>query len=495
MGALPNHHTALDAMVLREKRVISYRTLSSELSMSTSEAQACLLEYCNSRSEKLLTTWAITLESDSVRRTALVQGVRPLVKDDILRVAVWAVAPSSSAKTTNEQACIQTDRSRELQIVKRKAGVANELRDNTWNQIKSNSSGWNAGGAAAEQREHMEALSKERSALLKKKQDGGIVAKVKAEAAARGADRRKRLGASKNSSVQFSRSNSKGPKKEPPFRPNTSEGETPKSNAFRSLGDSLLKKQRPTSAPAKGKPAQGKKTRRIIEVSDEEDNSSDDDDNEMKQQREAMEAEAREAELAEKERSAFLENVDENTKRPNPKSLLTSAKKSETISRSPVRPVVETETKKRSRGAESGRSERQSFGSRSRKRSFAESTAEEVEPLRKKYKAIEVDITDRINGYVTTRRVTKYYDENGNEKPADVVHVEDKSVKENLAHSQTKEDKKKDSSTSMKKIGNAEADTVNGAEDGEKKMATKRNVGKAKKNNNKSILSFFGKKT
>eukprot|EP00171_Calliarthron_tuberculosum_P013781 IDg13781t1 len=134
---------------------------------------------------------------------------------------------------------------------------------------------------------------KKRSA--EKKTSSGIVAKVKAEVAARDADRRKRAGAVKNSSIQFSRSTSKSSAKEQRTRPNTTEGEKPQSSSFRMLGDSLVNKQRPTSAPSKGKSKSVKKTRRIIQISDDEDDSSDEDgDVEMKQEREAMEAEAEE---------------------------------------------------------------------------------------------------------------------------------------------------------------------------------------------------------
>ncbi len=434
MVSTVKHHAALDAMVLGEQRVISYRTLSSELSISTTEAQQCLHDYIKVRSEKLLTTWAVTSERESVRRIALVKGSPPSVKDDVRSVSVWAVAPAKLSHAADVEPWIVADRMRELHIVKKSPAEANELRDNRWNRIQSSTAGWAVGGAAAQQRERMEALSKEKREAMKKKQSTGLMAKVKAQAAAREADRRKRFLASKNAAIQFPRPGSKSgghsSNGQSSIRPKTAEGSRPTSSAFRTLGDALLKKRRPSSEPTNEKSAPSKKGRRIVEDSDDdEDNSSNSEgeDDEIEQQRLAMEEEALEAERAEEERKAVDEHVvevedadvaeDLDEKPSVKKSNNTDNDSSGSLENGKTVEVRKSPSKN---GAWKGE-KRKSTG----KRDLEGIDAGRSEPPKKKYKPVITEVTEQTpDGYIRTVRVTKYLDQDGNERPAEEAVAE-----------------------------------------------------------------------
>ena len=100
MGAIEtmNHSTSLDAMILSEERALSFRALSSILKMSTVNAQRVLLDYIDSRAEKVAASWLVASESDGVRRLSLVQGKRPAVAGKVLHETVWGVASSKIAK-------------------------------------------------------------------------------------------------------------------------------------------------------------------------------------------------------------------------------------------------------------------------------------------------------------------------------------------------------------------------------------------------------------
>lgn len=492
MSAQTDRIDVLNAMVMCDKRVISYRTFSSEQAISIAEAQAYLLEYWNSRTEKVEATWAVTSECDSIQRIALVKGVQPTVENGVRGVSVWAVA----ARTDGDSGCvdmwIRADRSREFKIAKEKPLENNELRDNPWNPIMSEIAGWHLGGAAAKERARMEKLSKERAAAIQQRRDGGIAAKVKAEAAAREADRRRRVSGVKNSSIQFSKSVSKK-SDESTSRPKTSEGEQRKSTAFRSLGSSLNRNQKPSTAPSKRKASGEKKTRRIIEESDDEAKSSEDDDEddfETKREREAMEAEAREAEVAEKERARLIRHEEEEKEKKLFKVDRKSGGKSATVGNAAENGAGGSQRKKRSR--DDTESDETTLKSRSRKRSFGASDIDDTTRLRKKYKAVEVDVTEVVNGYITTKRVTKYVDEFGNEKPEE--HGENNSGKEKDKGGdcamQTEMEK---SSTANKKKAIQNKNQIADSTE-PKKETVKRAVGKSK-GKNKSIMSYFGKKS
>lgn len=516
----------LDAMVLGEKRVISYRTLSSELSISTAEAQRCLLDYIKVRTEKLLATWAVTSESESIRRIALVKGTQPPIEGDVRSVSVWAVAPAALPDSADAQAWIVTDRIRELQIVKTSPAEANELRDNRWNRIQSETAGWAAGGTAARQRERMEALSKEKKEAAKKKQSTGLVAKVKAQAAAREADRRRKFDTVKNSAVNFSRPTSKSGKNANTFaRPKTADGSKPTSTAFRTLGDSLLKKRRPSSEPMNAKNAPSKKGRRIVEDSDDDDSNSshsdgdDEEEDELAQQRLAMEAEALEAERAEEERKATdMHAVDvdesEDVERFAPGSLKSSDKKPSNKVLNPPGSGV----------ASNGKGEkRKSFA----KRDIADKSEGQSEPPRKKYKPVVTEVTEQTpDGYIRTVRVTKYLDDDGNERPEDKAPKESGNSRGSLsplaetvnnkmsrmtengngafekdgAGRDTQKNTIKPKKTSSKapnkssKVTAKNAESGENEDSGEEEKKGRRKSTKSKKPN-KSIMSYFGKKS
>lgn len=504
MSDMTKHHAALDAMVLGEQRVVSYRTLSSEMSIPTSEAQQSLREYIKLRSDKLLATWAVTSEHDSFCRLSLVKGNPPTVEDDVKAVSVWAVAPLSLPTASDGEAWIAADRTRELEMVRTAPSQANELKENKWNRLSSATAGWSVGGAAAQERERMEAVSREKQEVLKKKQSSGLLAKVKAEAA----DKRRKSGGGRNGGVNFSRPNSKngGNGNAPLARPSTTDGSKPSSKPFRTLGDSLLKKQRPASAPSNAKNASTKKGRRVVvEESDDENESSADEADEETQERLAMEKEAAEAERRETERESVRKELEDlqddggssddfmddlQAKIEDKKAKAKEKSKATSVLTPPV---------KKSKG----------------KRELEDKMGEQAEPAKKKkkkYKAVISEVMEETaDGYIQTKRITKYVDDDGNEKPEDEPLDVDRSDSEGKtlssgvqngkgprkfgnesAKKSSTETKKRKSSTGKENSADENNEANENIADGEEKKGKRK--AKGKKNTNKSILSFFSKK-
>lgn len=498
MAGVKKHHAALDAMVLGEQRVVSYRTLSSELSIPTTESQQILCEYIKLRSEKLLATWAVTSEVDAVCRLSLVKGPPPSVEADVKAVSVWAIAPAALPNASDGEAWIEADRTRELAMVKTAPSQRNELRDNKWNRISSATAGWSVGGAAAQERERMEAISKEKHEVLKKKQSSGLLAKVKAEAA----DKRKKAGRGKNGAVTFSRPNSKNGGN---GRPKTSDGSKPSSKALRTLGDSLVKKRRPSSEPSNGKSAAPKKGRRmVVEESDGEDESEEDEEDEETRERIAMEKEAAEAERKEAEREDVRKELED---------LHDDGESDDDFMESLEAQIEDKKAKAKANSVRTPPAKKSNG-----KRELEDKADEQSEPAKKKkkYKAVVTEVMEETaDGYIKTKRVTKYLDDDGNEKPEDEPLEVEKSSGDSKPFSagsqngegSRKEGSRKDGSrkagketkkspTKAKKkkssAGDEENEDSQDIVDGEEKKGKRK--AKDKKNNNKSILSFFSKK-
>lgn len=350
--------------MLRDKQVISFRTLSSQLGIPTKQAQHVILEYINNHGDKIVPSWAVTSVIDSIKRVSLVQGKRPAVDDTTIFVAVWGIRSSLPvADIKNDVECwMGSDRLRELGYLKNSTVGSSQLHVNSWNPIKSGTAAWNTKGASATQVKVEKDVKSEPPKPSKNGFNSDIVTKVKAEAAA------KRNGR-KGNGIQFKPKSSNGKKMD-----------------SKSLGSrSKVKKEKAPPAPV------AKKSRRKRIVESDDDDSDDDDDFEEKQcEREAMENEQREAEQAEIEREA----------------LKSQQKEEDDVSADEVEFI----------GTKKDRSQRQASG---QKRTFGEQFGAGSNQQKKKYRMIEVEETvQKDNGYIETVRVKKYVDDDGNEKPA-----------------------------------------------------------------------------
>ncbi len=445
-------YATLDSMILKEERVVSFRTLSSELKIPVKQAQNILSEYLSNRSDKVVASWAVTSEEDYVRKVKLVHGERPSVKGNVLYVAVWGVVSSKADVSADDW--MRCDRLREIRMVDTLSCEVNELQDNRWNPIHSDSAGWTLGGSAAQARDRMEAITKEKARALKLKQDTGTVAKVKAEAA----EKLKMSQGPKKSSFQFNRSNSKN-------------GVTQKSIASRSIA-SATKKKKQDPAP----PPVMKKTRRVVEISDDEDDSDESDDD---AERLAMEAEADEADRAALERKENAVCVEQNevTEVPVKKSKSNSTKQTRSTANKEKK-LSEQEKEDRDTSSLNG------------KRDFRTYVGGKTEN-QSKYRMIEVEETVQLaDGYIGTRRVKKYVDKDGNEKPAqDGGTVENEKSENPSGTNGTRtlapNNPTKRNPTALEKKKEATPST-------KAKAAT--GGGKSSKRGNGSILSFFSKK-
>ena len=458
--AKDNYASKLDLMILEEDRVISFGTLSSELKIPVKQAQSILSDYLCSRRDKVAACWVVTIEEDSVRKVSLVYGERPTVRGNVLYVAVWGLVASKSALSVDDW--MRCDRLREIRMVDTPSSEANELQDNRWNPIQSDSAGWTAGGSAAEMRDRMEALSKEKASASKLKQNSGSVSSVKVESA----EKLKKIQSNKKSAFQFSRSSA-------------SNGATKKSVSNRSIG-STTKKTQATSAPVVRKP------KRVIQISDDEDDSDGSDDN---AEILAMETEAEEAERAAEERNhdfVCVVEADVPSKRSNSHTNRLESNGSGAKRNRDRRKSLDGVDEK---GMESTAS---SHGKRDFRTTFGVKSENQT-----KYRMVEVEETVQLaNGYIGTRRVKKYVDKDGNEKPAEDGSTVDVNTKESDAVTGKKNTILNEKDTSATKNSNkANTAPVRNKKEATQNGKPKGGGAKSTKRGNGSILSFFGKKS
>jgi hypothetical protein len=154
-GADADSATAtLDALVHGERRIVSFRLLSGVLRLPTTAAKAALRAYAREHPDGLAVLWAVTLGNGPPPSSSFCLTAAPYPGPDLLRGApvraktVWAVARRDAAPPPGaDELWTAEDRAREMQMVARPAEEVNELRDNRWSVFRSETAGW-AGGSA-----------------------------------------------------------------------------------------------------------------------------------------------------------------------------------------------------------------------------------------------------------------------------------------------------------------------------------------------------------
>lgn len=429
---LESHSSALDGMVLRDKRIISFRTLSSELGIPTKQAQHVILEYIDSNGDKIVPSWAVTSVFDSIKRISLVQGKRPDVDDTTVYVAVWGIRSSDPVadNSTDVECWMATDRMRELGYLKNTAVGSSELHVNSWNPIKSGTAAWNTKGASATRVEVEKQVKAEPAKPAKNGFNSDIVTKVKAEAAAKRSGR-------KGNGIQFQ----------------------PKPSNGKKMGSkSLASRSQPKKEDVPAALVAKKSRRRIVESDD--DDSDNDDFEETQREREAMESEQREKEQAEIEREASK-----------------AADKEDDVSADDVEFI--------------GTTQRPASG---QKRAFGEQFGGGSSQQKKKYRLIEVEETVmKPNGYIETVRVKKYVDDAGNDRPVGEAENTPPTGGNTIGNDDEVELVEKAESAPKKKASASAKAKKEGATN-TKATNAKTNGSSKKKKSNGSIKSFFTKK-
>jgi hypothetical protein len=153
---------ALDAMVLGERRVVSFRALSSALSLPTTSAKAVLRDYvaAHASAADLAVIWAVTLDaSTSAASTsapfpaacvALTRAPHPgptqLDGRAVRSATVWAVSAAGAAPAGAAH-WAAADRAREIEMVRAPPADVNELRDGRFAMYRSKTSAWTVGAS------------------------------------------------------------------------------------------------------------------------------------------------------------------------------------------------------------------------------------------------------------------------------------------------------------------------------------------------------------
>lgn len=439
------HSAALDALVLMEERVLSFRAFSSLVKMSTRSAQEVLQNYAAARSDKVVASWLVTTkDNDGMRKLTLVQGKRPEVGDNVIHVDVWGVASSQSSQQLSSAAWVSADRLREIKCLEKIVADSNELRDNPWNPVKSKTAEWDAPGVVAYP------SKKEPVAAAVKNSTKSEVTVVKTEKSAPTAPAKpKKRTSTKKGGIQFNRPKSADKAK-------AKVKTEPKSTN----GSTTTKKARPAALSQ----TTTKKTRRIVESDDEE---SDEEEDAFEEERKAMESEERDAERAAEQRANCIVLDDEKT--------TMNESRSTTLSGSNGRSTQTVSELGDDGDLFDGKR-------RSSKRAWESPFGKKEDSQRKKYRLIEVEETVQLaNGYIGTKRVKKYVDKDGNEKPADVVEVEEEKKEAAPATAKVKVESKDQHAASESKLNGAASSRANARP-------------KKKSNGSGSIKNYFSKK-
>lgn len=412
---------SLDALVLSERRVVTHRALSSHLSIPTPSAKAALSSYAKSHSSDVAVAWVVTLPG---HRVALAGGDYPgpaqVRGENVLSCSVWAVAASGLVAGEEGVGWVASDRVREFEMVKAPKDDVNELRVDKWAVVKSASSGWNAGGrersggdkagaprrslgrggsiaqkaaAGISKKENVSVGSAGQAAKpVKSKAKGGsrvnsLVERIKAEDAAREKDRlaKKKAVASKSTMSKSTMDKFTTGKK-------ASDSAGGKRKSI-SGGSAAAKKD---SRGSKGKPPVSRKTRKLVDSEDESDGANgsnhgnnegdDEDDVEM----EALAREEEEAEEAERVRGEM--DLESNDVQFRGQVDAPAAEDGN----------VSNEAQEANSDDSRGHSKRLAGGASGRP------------PSKRTKKMVDVCEPDE-KGYIVTKRVAKYVDEEGNE--------------------------------------------------------------------------------
>lgn len=136
---------SLDAMVLGESRVVTYRTLTAALSLSTPAAKAALVSYATAHADDLVVTWAAVTAGPTVQLVrAAAPGPREVGGAEVRSASVWGVAKKAVG---GEEAgvWVAEDRARECAQTKEGHAEENSLRVDRVNVLRSGTAGWNGG--------------------------------------------------------------------------------------------------------------------------------------------------------------------------------------------------------------------------------------------------------------------------------------------------------------------------------------------------------------
>jgi hypothetical protein len=155
--------TALDAMVLGERRVVSFRALASALDLSTTAAKTVLRAYVASHAsaDDLAVVWAVTLDTRQASSSPALPAARAAFAlaraphpgpadcggDTVLSATVWAVSAAAAAPA-GDAVWVAADRAREFDMVRAPPADLNELRDGRFGMYKSETSSWLVGASA-----------------------------------------------------------------------------------------------------------------------------------------------------------------------------------------------------------------------------------------------------------------------------------------------------------------------------------------------------------
>lgn len=136
---------SLDALVLSESRVVTYRTLTATLSISTPAAKAALVSYATARADDLVVTWAAVTAGPTVQLVrAAAPGPRDVGGKPVCSAGIWGVAKKAVG---GEEAgtWVAEDRARECAQSKEGYAEENSLRVDRVNVVRSETAGWNGG--------------------------------------------------------------------------------------------------------------------------------------------------------------------------------------------------------------------------------------------------------------------------------------------------------------------------------------------------------------
>lgn len=139
---------AIEAMVMGERRVLSFRELSSCLSMLTDHAKALLVEYASQHAAEIVCVWTVTVRMQDNSTKVMLKRCPypgPDTSDGlpVLSKSIWGIAPQFAAPPCESpDMWVASDRARDVDLVKMPPEDVNELRDNRWSACKSDTAGW-----------------------------------------------------------------------------------------------------------------------------------------------------------------------------------------------------------------------------------------------------------------------------------------------------------------------------------------------------------------
>jgi hypothetical protein len=142
--------TALDTMVLGERRVVSFRALASALDLSTTASKTVLRAYVASHAsaDDLAVVWAVTLDTRQAPSSPALAAARAAFAlaraphpgpveyggDTVLSATVWAVSAAAAAPA-GDAVWVAADRAREFDMVRAPPADLNELRDGRFGSV------------------------------------------------------------------------------------------------------------------------------------------------------------------------------------------------------------------------------------------------------------------------------------------------------------------------------------------------------------------------